>query len=422
MLERKFAPSFNNSADIKIHEPEKIVLDNGIPLYLFNSGEQEVLKIEILFRAGSSEDKDFLKAGAVNEMLDEGTAHHTSAQIAEEFEYYGTYIEKSCTADWASLSLFTMNRFLKNVLPLFKEIITGPVFPEKELETYKTQNKQRLEVSNNKVDYLARKNFNQKLFGQNSAYGFYQSVQDYDLLDRNSLIEFHEKNYPENVFAIVVAGKADENSIRLLRNYFSSDIKPTTRNHFAREDFNTTTGKIFIPKTGAVQSGLRLGKILFNKTHPDYISMTIVNTLLGGYFGSRLMSNIREDKGFTYGIGSALVSMQKSGYFFITTEVGVNVKEAALKEIYYEIERLRNEPVDEDELNLVRNYLTGVFQRSIDGPFALAERFKSVLTYGLKPEYYNDYLKRVNAISTGDILEFSQRYFTPESFTEIVVG
>ncbi len=422
MSERTSAPLISTSAGIKIREPEKIILSNQIPLYIFSMAEQDVMKIEILFRAGAAEDKNFLIADAVSALLDEGTVSHSAAQIADEFEFYGAHIENNCTADWASMSLFSMNKFLDNVLPLFIEIITEPVFPEKEIETYKTQNKQRLQVKNNKVDYLARKNFNQKLFGQNSAYGFYQSVNDYDRIERNSLISFHQSKYPQNVFAIIVSGKVESGSIKLLSKYFGSGLSFSKAENNLLQNFISIPGKHPVPKTGAVQSGLRIGKILFNKTHPDYAALSIVNTLLGGYFGSRLMSNIREEKGYTYGIGSLLVSLQQTGYFTIATEVGIEVKDSTLKEIYFEIDGLRNELVEQKELDLVKNYLTGSFQRSIDGPFALSERFKSVVTYGLDFNYFYQYLNLINTITPIDILGISGQYLDPGSITEIVVG
>src|SRR6185436_5455340 len=348
MQERNTAPGLVTPEKIKISEPEKIILENGIPVYVINAGEQDVIKIEIIFRAGASQHDNFLVAGAANTLLDEGTKHHSAAEIAEEFEYYGAFLHTESTADWASVSLITLNKFLQNVFPLYCEIISEPVFPEQELETYKTQNKQRLQVNNNKVDYVARKTFNQKLFGQKSAYGFYQAVEDYENIERESLLDFHKTNYLDGIFAVVVSGRAGEGVLKLIEHSFGKISVAKRETAPAPAFMNGTAGaKFWTEKKDAVQSGLRIGRLLFNRKHEDYKGLSILNTILGGYFGSRLMSNIREDKGYTYGIGSALVSLQNTGYFFIATEVGVEVRNAALKEIYSEIEKLRNEPVSE---------------------------------------------------------------------------
>ena len=165
-----------------------------------------------------------------------------------------------------------------------------------------------------------------------------------------------------------------------------------------------------------------MGKILFNKTHPDFMGLTVLNTVFGGYFGSRLMMNIREDKGFTYGIGSGLVSLHNSGFFFITSEVGADVSKDAINEIYKELRKLTEEKIPEDELNLVRNYMLGSFMRSIDGPFALAEKYKSVLEYNLDFDYYLKFIETIKNITSNDLLNLAQKYFTEDSMIELLVG
>jgi predicted Zn-dependent peptidase len=177
-----------------------------------------------------------------------------------------------------------------------------------------------------------------------------------------------------------------------------------------------------IEKEGAVQSAIRIGRVLFNKTHPDYLGMQVLNAVLGGYFGSRLMANIREDKGYTYGIGSGLVSMFGGGYFVISTEVGVEVTNAALKEIYYEIDKLQHELVGEDELELVRNYLIGVFLRSTDGPFAIGDRLKGIVGYGLGYEYYERYVETIRTITPEQLRDLANKYLKKEDLIELVVG
>jgi predicted Zn-dependent peptidase len=172
----------------------------------------------------------------------------------------------------------------------------------------------------------------------------------------------------------------------------------------------------------ALQSAIRVGKILFNKTHKDFQPLQILNTVFGGYFGSRLMSNIREDKGYTYGIGSGIVSLQNGGYFFISTEVGVDVCANALHEIYFEMDRLREELITKDELQLVKNYLLGTFLRSVDGPFAMAERFKGILQYNLGYDYFDKYIATIKAVSASELRDLANKYFDKNSMIELVVG
>jgi predicted Zn-dependent peptidase len=181
-------------------------------------------------------------------------------------------------------------------------------------------------------------------------------------------------------------------------------------------------GKALIEKDKVYQSAIRIGKILFNKHHPDFLAMQILNTILGGYFGSRLMKNIRENKGYTYGIGSMIVSLHHSGYFVIASEVGKDVCRAALKEIYKEMKILRETTIPEDELTVVKHYLMGEVIRMFDGPFALAESLKAIVEYGLDYDYYDKTIETIKHTTARQLLDLANQYFAPGTFTEIVAG
>ncbi len=423
MLIRNISPLLQQPEKIIIPEPEKIILKNGIPLYIINQGTQEVCKIEFLFAGGSLFESNPLVAAAVNELIDEGTKNKSSAQIAEIFDYYGAYLQTECTADWASVSLFSLNKFLDPTIQLLQEVIEEASFPENELETFITQGKQRLSVSLEKVDYLARKHFAKMLFGDH-AYGYFKNLNDYDTLNQEKLSVFYQQFYKREVKAIIISGRFDkEDENKLLTKLELFDLKP------ADPDFSKLPSpapylmqNVHIEKEDAVQNAIRIGCPTINRLHPDYPKLTVLNTILGGYFGSRLMSNIREDKGYTYGIGSGVASMQQIGYFYIATEVGADVCNDAVKEIYKEIEQLQQNLVPDDELNLVRSYLFGSFQRSIDGPFALADRFKSILTYGLDNEYFYRYLECVRTILPEDLRQLAEKYFTVSVMTQVTAG
>ena len=423
MLNRTLSPGLIQPEKINIPEPDKILLKNGIPVYLINQGTQEVCKIEFLFAAGSLFESNPLVAAATNELIDEGTTLKSSAQIAEIFDYYGAYLQTECTADWASVSLFTLNKFSGPTVDLLLEVLSEASFPEKELETFIVQGKQRLSVNMEKVDYLARKHFAKVLFGDH-AYGYFKKAKDYDQLNRALLVDFHQSFYTQNVKGIFISGRlSDEEQQKLLTKLEGSELHPKVTD-FSKQASPRSYSKqnLHIEKPEAVQNAIRIGCPLVNRTHPDYPKLTILNTILGGYFGSRLMSNIREDKGYTYGIGSGIASMQQSGYFYIATEVGAQVCNDAVKEIYKEIERLQNEPVPEEELDLVRNYLAGSFQRSIDGPFAVADRFKSIVTYGLSSEYFNRYLHHIKTISAQELQELARLYLSLSDLSRVTAG
>lgn len=423
-LDRITPPAFHEIEKIHLVEAKKMQLKNGIPVYLLNAGTQEVTRIEFIFQAGIRHQDQSLVASAVNDMLDEGTHTRDAETIAEELDFYGAFIETETQHDLASFTLFSLNKHLTSTLPIVKDIIHNAAFPESEFGIYLSNKRQKFVVDSDKVSVLARRRFNELLFGSNHPYGIVTKLEDFNSLNRNSLSDFHKKNYTSDRCTIVVSGNLPENILAKLEEFFGAeDWKGNkSENESLPNPISNSQREHTIEKEGAVQSAIRIGRVLFNKKHEDFLGMQVLNAVLGGYFGSRLMANIREDKGYTYGIGSGLVSMYDSGYFVISTEVGVDVTNAALKEIYIEIEKLQNELVSEDELELVRNYLIGVFLRSTDGPFAIGDRLKSILGYGLGYEYYDRYVKTIRTITAEQLRDLAKKYLQKKDLIELVAG
>jgi predicted Zn-dependent peptidase len=420
-MNRSIAPEYNPVQKLNLVSPHTIKLDNGIPMYYFNAGSQDVLRIEVLLKAGSRYQSAPLIAHIVNNMLNEGTKSHSAAQIAETFEYYGAYLHTECDLDNASVVLYLQNKHLETLLPLMLELLTEAIFPEHELEIYLENAKQKYLVNQQKVNYLARKHFAHALYGE-STYGFMVTEEHYNNVQHSLLLDFYKQYFCAENITLIVSGKVGEKELSLINNTFSKIVKGNAALKPELKLPEYSALKNHICKNDVVQNAIRIGKVLFNKTHEDYFDFQVLNTLLGGYFGSRLMSNIREDKGYTYGIGSAIVSLEDSGYFFISTEVGADVSNAATEEIYKEINLLINETVSEEELSLVKNYLAGTLLRSLDGPFALAEKFKSAYTFGYDMNYYNTMLKHIHAITPEKIQQLAKIYLQPDSLTEVVVG
>ncbi len=423
-LDRKNPPLFNAIEKIEMIKASEHRLRNNIPVYAINAGTQEVIKIEFLFAAGMYQQSMVLQADGVNAMLEEGTSKMNAAQIADAVDYYGAFLETGVSQDHASVVLYTLNKHLKATLPVVEQLIKDSIFPEEEFDIHLQNKKQKLLVNNQKVANVARKRFAEALFGATHPYGVVVEEKDFDVIKVQHLKEFYRSYYRANNCKIIMAGKINDDVYTLLEEHFGGNDWVAT-NDLERKSIEITTVKqreIVIKKEDALQSAIRIGKVMFNKTHPDYQSLQILNTVFGGYFGSRLMSNIREDKGYTYGIGSGIVSLKHTGYFFISTEVGVDVCAKAIDEIYFEMNRMRTELIPEDELELVKNYLLGTFLRSVDGPFAMAEKFKAIMEYNLGYDYFDKYLATIREISASHLLELANTYFDKDSMIELVAG
>lgn len=422
-LNRNFTPNIKSVVDINYQQPVKYKLDNGIPVYQLQTGSQDIVKMEFIFNAGKYYEPKPLVSWFTNKMLKEGTQNFTASQIAEKIDYYGAHLELNADKDMAYITVYTLNKYLTEILPIIEDVIFNPSFPENELNIKIQNKKQDFIVNSEKVRNLARWKFDELLFGENHPYGKFVNAKDYDTIVQKDLIDFHMANYFIADCKIIAAGNIHKNFIGVLNKFFGKHTEKRTR-----KDLNINpieTSKLHLveyKKEDALQSAIRIGKKMFNKKHPDFLKLQVVNTILGGYFGSRLMSNIREDKGYTYGIGSAIVSMQHSGYFFIASEVGAQVTQSAIDEIYHEIDVLQNEKVPGSELMLVKNYMLGSFLRSIDGPFAISENFKGLLEYDLDYNYLKSFVEIVKDVEADEIQELAQRYFDKKSLIELKVG
>ncbi len=423
-IDRKISPAFKTVEKIEMIKASEVRLNNKIPVYSINAGSQELIRIEFLFSAGMYQQEVPLQATTVNAMIEEGTSKLNASQIADMVDYYGAFLETGVSQDSASVVLYTLNKHLNATLPVLEQIIKNSVFPQQELDTHIRNKKQKFHVNNQKVAILARKRFTELLFGEKHPYGINVKETDFDAVNREMLNNFYSKYYRANSCKIILAGKVNDDVFTLLNNHFGGNDW-VAQNDLGRkkiEIFSDSQHQHLVHKHDALQSAIRIGKIMFNKTHPDFQKFQFLNTVFGGYFGSRLMSNIREDKGYTYGIGSGLVSLKNSGYFFISTEVGVDVCKNAIDEIYFEMNRLREELVPQEELELVKNYLLGTFLRSVDGPFSMADRFKGIMEYDLDYDYFDKYIETIKGVSATELRDLANVYFDKNSMIELVVG
>jgi predicted Zn-dependent peptidase len=422
-INRTIHPPVKLINSINISNPNEDKLDNGIPVYKIDKATQELVKIEFLFAAGSREENKILTAGFTNRMLKEGTENYTSSEIASTIDFYGAHLETSSDKDNASVTLYTLNKYIDKTLPIVAEVIRKPVFPEKELATMKRNRKQNFLVNSEKVRYVAKRKFNEIIFGDGHPYGKMFVPSNFDEIIRNDVEEFYKSQYTANNCKIIVAGKVPRDLTQKLNVYFGDFDGSKPENEIFPEIFSDPAKKFtFIEKPGALQTAIRIGKALFNKTHPDFQKLRVLNTVLGGYFGSRLMTNIREDKGYTYGIGSAVVSLRHTGYFFITSEVGTSVTSEAIKEVYKEINILQNDLISKDELQLVKNYMTGSVLRSMDGAFQLSNYFKGLVEFGMDFSYVNKYMETIKETTADDLRDLAQKYLAKDSLFELTVG
>lgn len=421
MLDRITAPEIKETDKVSYIEPEIRSLSNGMKVLGFNIGSQEVIQLEFNFYSGSKYQDKSLIAGYVSKMIGEASLNYAPGEIMDKIDYYGAFLQSGSDRDMSHVTLFTIQKQLKHVLPVFAEALSNPTFPERELGIHLKNGKQNFKVENEKVGYRCRQLFSELLF-ENHVYGKMACEESYDELDSSMLLDFYKKMYSASNGLIVVAGKFEDSLYAELENEFGS--LPVGESHRTSQIVTTSKAeKIYEEKEGAIQSGIRIGKVLdLTFGSDEFFKLQILNTVLGGYFGSRLMSNVREDKGYTYGIGSAIAAMEDAMFFFISTEVGADVTNAAIKEVYLELDRLREELVPVEELEMVKNYILGSMLKSSDGPFSMADKYKSVYFKGGDLSFYDRYISMINNVTSEELLAVAKKYFDPKEMLEVVVG
>ena len=406
----------------KIQEPEITTLGNGVPVLYFNAGQEDIVQIDFSFDAGETMAEKSLVAGMAKVMLVEGTQSFNAKELNDILDYYGIIISPYCTNDKAGITFLCLNKYAKETVELAKDILFNPLYRQEEFDSQ--INKQRTEflMSLEVVGFLAKRNLSASIFGKNHPYGRLTQIEDFDNLSIEDIKSFHNKYYTTDTMSIFVSGKINDITKQLIYDHFG-DIKRTEKKEIIyMPPFPSKSEKLHIMKANALQDAIRIGKRSINIRETDYIGLMVINTILGGYFGSRLMKNIREEKGFTYGIGSAIASTQQTGVMIIASEVNHENTSEAIDEIFKEIGRLSKEPVGTEELDTVRNYMLGNIVRKLDGPFALAVNYKTLWEYGLDNTFNYKLIEKIKNISPDEIMSLAQTYYNIDDFTIVTAG
>lgn len=425
MLDRNIQPSIVDavSFDLKLRKCEQYQLDNQIPVYSMNAGTQDVLMIEWVFKAGNWFEQKNIVAGTTNFLLKNGTSNKTAYQINDHFEFHGAYLNRACYNETATITLHCLAKHINELLPVVAELITESIFPEEELATYKQNQKQKLSVSLKKCDFIANRLIDEYIYGFHHPYGKYTSTLDYDQLNKEELIAYFNRFYAEGHCTIFTAGKIPSDLQQQLNTYFGGlplQQRPIPNIQYNLQPAIEKKQQIINDENG-VQGAIRIARPFPNKHHPDYQKTQILNSVFGGFFGSRLMSNIREDKGYTYGIHSYIQNHVGETAWMISTEAGRDVCEATITEVYKEMEILQNELIDEEELSLVKNYMLGTVLGDLDGPFQLIARWKNYVLNNLDENYFYNSIQTIKSTTAEELQKLAKKYLNPSDFYELTV-
>lgn len=396
------------------------ITDNGVKIHTLYSDDFEVVRFTFVFRAGTSMQHKPFTASATANMLSEGSQTMSAQQIADELDFYGSYFDVNIDRDYAYISFVSLSKFFAQTLNVAREILLHPAFESKELRTYCSKRKQGLSIERKKIDVQSRELFGKALFGENHPYGISADESLYDNITREDIVALYNELYTADNCFVVCSGNINNDVMQGIEGIVLS--LPQGDASMPQIPAPETTHQLHKSIDTALQSSIRIGRLLFPRTHPDFVGMQVVATVLGGYFGSRLMQNLREMHGYTYGVMAAMINFEKEGYLAIATQVTREHSEDALREIYYEIERLRNELMPEEELQMAKNMMIGEILRILDGPFGIADVTIENIMCGLDNSSTEQNVEIINAITPEEVQRLAQKYLRHEDLIEVVVG
>lgn len=421
-VDRKNGPEIKKITELRIPPIHKETLANGIELIEVNMGTQNLVQLEVLFRGGRINEKQKGVSRAVARLLKEGTQSYTGSQLAEEVDFYGANISSGASLDYSYVKIFTLNKYFHKMLPILEEVIYKPSFAQEELEKYAKNSIQKLKVEMAKSELVAYKVLTEKLYGTDHVYGYNSTDEIYRNLTREKLIDYYNTAYGTDNCVVIMSGHITEEIRQSVKRLFGSKEKKEVALDFALPSSLPEIRTERIKAEDNLQSAVKIGCRLFKRDHEDFQNLFVLNTILGGYFGSRLMSSLREEKGYTYNIYSSIDMMIYDGYFNVSTEVGNEYLEDTLEGIYSEMERLKNEKIGNEELDMVKNYLSGNFLNMVDGPFKVAGIAKVGALNNLDFSFYQKLMSRIHSVTADDLQALAKKYFVRENMIEIIVG
>ena len=422
MIDRAQAPKIHNITSIRFPTADRYLLDNGIEVVEVNRGTQEIIRLEVIYDAARPIEDKQLAARTTAAIQKEGTASFTSEELAEKIDYYGSSINSGSNLDFSYFSIFVLGKFFNEVMPILAEVLQQPTFPDAELIQYQEIALEKLKSNLSKSDLVAYRRITEEMYGPDHVYGYNSSEENISAITKADLVHHFKSYHTSDRCQIVVSGKLNS-SIRSTINATLGQIKSTSsKKEYTPPQTGIHNAVHKVKSDQEHQTAIKIGRRMFNRRGEDFAASFMLNTVLGGYFGSRLMESIREDLGYTYNVYSSLEPLVYDGYFTINTEVSNDLVEPTIKEIYNQINILQQDKISDKELDMVRNYVMGNFLNMIDGPFRVGNVIKTLSVSKMRVEEYESIIDQIYNCTPEQIQNMAQKYLQRKDMIEVMVG
>jgi zinc protease len=423
---RNHAPAPLPSHPIVVPTPREVVLPNGLAVVVVEDRRLPLVSYRLALRAGGAYDPEKLPGltDLLAGLLPEGTQSKTSRQIADDVARMGAHLSAGANSDYTIVAASGLEKFREKLLVLIAEVVLEPSFPENEVELAKQNTKESLRQQRAQPSFLATEMVSRVIFGSHPYSVVAPTPESIDLATRADFVNFHrEKFVPNNAVFIIVGDVEYDQVVRQIESLFSTWEKgeelPT---NFPAPPVRTRRSAYLVDRHGSAQSNIVIANNGITRTSPDYFPMLLMHTVLGATASSRLFMNLREEKGYTYGAYSSLDARRSAGTFRVTAEVRSSVTGDSVKEFFYELDRIRSQPVSDKEIADAKSYLTGVFPIRLETQEGLIDQLVQIKMLNLPGDYLQTYRDRLQAVTVEDIQRVASQYVRPDEAALVVVG
>lgn len=424
LAQKQTPPEGSTPKDFKLPAKQAFALDNGLSVALVPYGDLPKVTVNLVIRAGNVNEAadEIWLADLTGELMKEGTTTRSAAQIAQEAAGMGGQVNVFVGDDQTTINGDVLAEFAPRLIKLVADIARNPLFPESEVPRLKKDLQRQLSIQKSQPGSITMEKFRQTLYPDHPYGRVFPTETMIESYTLDKIKNFYGANFSAARTRLYVAGRFDDKTVAAaVREAFAdwprgAEIATNIPKPVTQRAVN------MVDRPGAAQSTIYLGLPVVDPSNKDYVALMVTNTLLGGFFSSRVTANIREDKGYTYSPGSSISSRYRDAYYVQVADVTTDVTGPALKEIFYEINRLQGEAPSEEELNGVKNYLAGSFVRNNSSRGGIIGQLGFLGLHGLDDSYLTEYVKNVFAVTPADVQRMAQTYLRDEDMTLAITG
>lgn len=422
-LDRSTAPVQHAISEIHLPSPRKIELSNHIPLYIIDNDNLDLIHILLYLNVGILHEEQKHIALFTYALLKESSAAHSSNEMADLLDFYGAHFTISESLDKTVFSISVPKKNLPLILPIIVDFMLHPQYREENLTIYRKLKIKDLEYNSQKTDVRNTQLMLHAMFGGHRTAGQFSTPENFEAVTIPQMMEFHQKTFCAENISTFATGHIDADTEYVIRQLFEQIPHGEASAKISDISLPTDhTPVIFEKMSGSVQSSISLCQPLFGYTNAERRPFSILSTITGGYFGSRLMQNLRERNGYTYGVSAGSVYFGNQSLFIINSDVNIQHTQAAIDACFEELERLCQEPIGTEELDSVRNYILGEQVRDVENSVSYLKKFAYWHHFQLDESEFPTMLQSVRDISAEEIIFLAKKHFSYNKFTQIIVG